>query len=190
MLRDLVLKNRSYRRFYEAAPLDRKTLVELVDLARVTASARNRQPLRYIVSSERETNERIFACLAWALDLKDWGGPAEGERPSGYIIILSDREITDNPGCDHGIAAQTILLGAAERGLGGCMLGSIDRDALRKVLRIPERYDIILAVALGTPNETVVLEDVGPDADTLYYRDDQGVHHVPKHALADVILDT
>ena len=120
--------------------------------------------------------------------MRSWSGPAEGERPSAYIVILGDTEISKSVGCDHGIAAQSIMLGATERGLGGCMIGSIKRDALRETLEIPERYEIQLVLALGKPAETVVLEDVGPDGDIKYYRDDQGVHHVPKRPLDELIL--
>jgi hypothetical protein len=124
----------------------------------------------------------------WAGYLSRWSGPAEGERPSAYIVILGDTELRKGFGCDHGIAAQSIMLGATERGLGGCMIGSIDRPKLRQVLDIPERYEILLVLALGKPAETVVLEDVGPDGDIKYYRDDEDVHHVPKRTLGELIL--
>ena len=117
-----------------------------------------------------------------------WSGPAEGERPSAYIVILGDTELRKSFGCDHGIAAQSIMLGATERGLGGCMIGSIDRPKLRQVLDIPERYEILLILALGKPSETVVLEDVGPDGDIKYYRDDENVHYVPKRTLDELVL--
>ena len=117
-----------------------------------------------------------------------WSGPAEGERPSAYIVILGDTELRKTFGCDHGIAAQSIMLGATERGLGGCMIGSIDRPKLRQVLDIPERYEILLVLALGKPAETVVLEDVGPDGDIKYYRDDEDVHHMPKRTLDELVL--
>lgn len=189
MFRDLVLANRSYRRFVESAPVSEQTLRELVDLARCTPSAGNMQPLKYILSADAERNAQVFPALAWAGYLADWGGPAEGERPAAYIIILCDTEVRKEPGCDHGIAAQTICLGAAERGLGACMIGAIDRKALREVLALPERYEIALVIALGKPAEHVVLEDVGADGSIKYYRDAEGTHHVPKRTLEEVILE-
>jgi len=188
MLRDLVEKNRSYRRFDQDVAIDLETLRALVDLARLSASGSNLQPLKFILSSDPETNARIFPNTRWAGYLKDWAGPAEGERPAAYILILGDTEIRRSIGCDHGIAAQSIMLGAAERGLGGCMLGALDRKGLREDLDIPERYDILLALALGRPKETVVLEETGADGDIRYYRDDEGVHHVPKRPLEELIL--
>ncbi len=188
MIRDLIVKNRSYRRFYEEVPIELKTLRELVDLARLSASAGNLQPLKYILSSDPQKNALIFPHLAWAGYLKDWSGPCEGERPSAYIIILGDTKISQSFGCDHGIAAQSILLGAAEKGLGGCIIGSVKRQKLRKALDIPSCYEILLVLALGRPREKVVIETVGPNGDIKYWRDSEGLHHVPKRALDELII--
>ena len=188
MIKDLVLKSRSYRRFDQGAEVDLATLRELVDLARLCPSGANLQPLKYILSCDSKTNELIFPHLRWAAYLRDWPGPAEGERPSAYIIICGDREISQSFGCDHGIAAQTILLGAVEKGLGGCMIGSIDRQELSGGLNIPSRFEILLVVALGKPAETVLMETVGPDGSIKYWRDDKGRHIVPKRSLDDLIV--
>ncbi len=188
MIDDLIRSNRSFRRFDQSVAVTRQTLVDLVDLARHSASGRNLQPLKYILSSEPKSNALIFATLTWAKALKDWGGPAEGERPSAYIIVLGDTALTANFGCDHGIASQNILLGARARGLGGCMLTSIDRPRLRAALNIPDRYEILLMLAIGKPNETVIIESLGPKGNTLYWRDSQGIHHVPKRSLDEIIL--
>jgi nitroreductase len=188
MLKDLVLRNRSYRRFHEEHAISRETLVELVELARLSPSGGNMQALKYILSCDPETNARIFPALAWAGYLKDWGGPKAGERPSAYIVILHDKTIRANAGVEPGIVAQSMTLGAAEKGLGGCMLGAIQRDALRATLQIPEHYEIALVLALGEPAETVVLDKVGPDGDVKYWRDAAGVHHVPKRSLDDLII--
>jgi nitroreductase len=188
MVRDLILKSRSYRRFFQDVPVSLETLRELVDLARFSPSARNAQPLRFILSNEPENNALIFKHLAWAGYLKDWPGPEEGERPAAYILILGDREISPTFGSDHGIASQSILLGAVEKGLGGCIIGSIQRPGLQAALHIPSRYEILLCLAIGKPKEIVVLEPVGPEGDIKYYRDEAQVHHVPKRALEDLIL--
>lgn len=188
MLRDLIVKNRSYRRFYQEVPIDMATLKELVDLARLSASAANKQPLKYILSCQPEKNALIFPCLRWAGYIKDWRGPAEGERPSAYIIVLGDTSISPAFLCDHGVAAQSILLGATEKGLGGCILAAVQRTKLSKLLKIPEHYEILLVLALGKPREKVTLEAVGPDGDIKYWRDKDEVHHVPKRKLDDIIV--
>lgn len=188
MLHDLIEKNRSYRRFYQEVAVDRSTLRELVDLARLSASGSNKQPLKYLLACDPDTDALIFPHLAWAGLLKEWGGPADGERPSAYVVILGDTTIASSFGLDHGIAAQSLLLGATERGLGGCMIASIQKEGLRAALAIPARYEILLVLALGKPRETVSIDPVGPDGDTRYWRDTDGVHHVPKRSLDELIV--
>jgi nitroreductase len=188
MLRDLVIKTRSYRRFQENVAISEATLRELVDLARLSGSAGNLQPLKYILSWTPEKNAKIFPTLGWARYLKEWGGPKEGERPTGYIIILGDKEISQSFFYDTGIVCQTMLLGAMEKGLGGCMIATVDRVALRRELAIPEKFEIGLVVALGKPAETVVIDPVAATGEIKYWRDEKSVHHVPKRALADIIV--
>ena len=188
MITELVKENRSCRRFYEDHAVAPETLKEFVNLARMSASGANLQPLKYLLSCDSQKNAEIFSCLAWAGYLKEWSGPVEGERPAAYIVVLGDTSISESAGCDHGIAAQTILLGAREKGLAGCMLGSIDRNALRDSLNIPSQLKILLVLAIGKPREQVVLEPVGPDNSIRYYRDNEGVHHVPKRKLEDIIV--
>ena len=188
MIADLVRKTRTYRRFHQERAVEEQALRELVDLGRLSASGGNVQSLKYMISCDPEKNATIFPHLKWAGYLKDWAGPDEGERPAAYVVILLDKDVSKGSGVDHGIAAQSIALGACERGLGCCMIGSIEREALRSVLSVPDRYDILLVLALGEPKEQVVIEDVGPDGDIKYYRDEDGVHHLPKRSLDDVIV--
>jgi len=190
-LKELTRKSRSYRRFYQDSIIERKTMEELVGLARLAPTGGNRQPLKFFISAEAELNAQIFPHTFWAGYLSDWPGPEEGERPSGYIIILEDKEIGMlNPRVDGGIAAQTILLGAVEKGLGGCMLGLFKKEELLKIMNLDEKkYDILLIVALGKPKEEIVIDDVGPDGSIKYWRDEQQVHHVPKRTLEDLIIN-
>ena len=188
MIKDLVQQNRTCRRFYQEVPIELETLRELVDLARLSASAANRQPLKYVISCDPQKNVEIFSLLSWAGQLRDWPGPPEGERPSAYIIMLGDTEISKNFLCDHGIAAQSILLGAREKSLGGLMHGGVKKDELSQALGIPERYEILLVLSLGKPKETVVIETIEPGGDFKYWRDSDNIHHVPKRRLDDIII--
>ena len=188
-IEELLRRNRSYRRFHEDRPIARQTLVDLVAVTRLCPSAANRQPLKYVVSASTETNAKIFSCLAWAGALKNWPGPAPGERPTGYIIILGDTRVSKHFYVDPGIVAQSMLLTAVEKGLGGCMLGSIDRKQLRPSLGISEHFTIELVVALGQPKETVVLDDAKSAENVVYWRDADGVHHVPKRPLDELLVE-
>jgi len=185
---DLIRSNRSYRKFKQDHKPDEETLRELVDLARLSASSGNIQGLKFILSADENKNAGIFKHLKWAYYYKDCDGPAEGQRPGGYIIILGDTDIHPTIDVDVGIAAQSILLGATEKGWGGCMIGSLDRKELRKSLKIPERYQIPLVIALGKPDEQVMLEEVDDTGNIVYWRDENNVHHVPKRTLDEIIV--
>lgn len=189
MFRDLILKTRSYRRFDQTHTVERETLKEIVDCARLSASGANLQPLKYVISHKPVKNALIFDTLAWAGYLKDWPGPVEGERPTAYVVILGDTRISKSFGCDHGIAAQSMMLAASEKGLGGCMFGSIRRPQLKKSLNLPDHFEILLVLALGKPIEQVTIESVGADGSIKYWRDEHGGHHVPKRNLSEVLLE-
>ena len=187
MLKDLILKNRSYRRFDQSVLVPMQLLREWVDAARLSASARNMQPLRYMLFNNAPDCDKIFPTLAWAGYMKDWPGPEEGERPSAYMVQLGDLDLTNDWWCDDGIAAQSILLSAVEQGFGGCIIGSVQRERLRDILDIPDQYKIIQVLALGKPAEEVVIDEV-VKGDIKYWRDDKGIHHVPKRSLNDLII--
>ncbi len=187
MLKDIIRRNRSYRRFYEAERITEDQLKSWVDLARLSPSARNAQPLKYILVTEKALCDQVFPLLAWAGYLKNWGGPVPGERPAAYIVMLLDRQIATNCLCDDGIAAQSIMLGAAEAGYGGCIVASVNRMELRKLFSLDDHYELIQVLALGRPAETVVLEEM-KEGDCKYWRDEKSIHHVPKRSLDELIL--
>jgi nitroreductase len=188
MLKELIHKTRSIRRYFEEYIIVEKELLEFIDLTRYAASAKNAQPLKYIFSNDKAKNDIIFNSLSWAAYLTQWKGPEPGERPSAYIIMLGDTSISSNYFCDHGIAAQNILLAATEKGLGGCILSSVNREELREKLHIPGKLEIIQVIALGKPKETVVIETLQPDGDIKYWRDDKNIHHVPKRSLDEIVI--
>ena len=186
-LSELILKTRTCRRFNENHHIGSEILENLVDLARLSPTGGNRQPLKYLLYNSPEECEKIFPYLAWAAYLKEWSGPDKGERPAAYIIMLGDKSITDTFGVDHGIAAQSIMLGATEAGLGGCIIASIKREELSEELRIPDKYEILFILALGKPVEKVIIDEITDD-DVKYWRDSEGSHHVPKRNLKDLLL--
>lgn len=188
MLRDLVLKTRSYRRFNQTKMIKIEELMELIDLARLSASGANLQPLKYIISNETEKNAMIFKHLRWAGYLPEWSGPVDGEQPSAYIVILHDKSISKTPFWDHGIACQSIMLGATEKGYGGCIFASFDKAGLRNDLKIDDNFEILMVLALGEPVEKVVIEELEKCEDIKYFRDSEQVHHVPKRSLESLII--
>ena len=187
-LKELIQSSRTIRRFYQDELILETTLIDLIDLARLSPSAGNIQPLKYVISNTPSKNDLIFSCLGWAGYLKDWPGPEKGEQPSAYIIILGDLSICRDFGCDHGIACQSIMLGAREKGLGGCIIGAIQRQKLKSILKLSDQYDILLVLALGKPKENVIIEEISNNQEIQYYRDSDQCHHVPKRKLEDIII--
>lgn len=185
---DIVLKNRSYRAFDERRPVTRSELEYLVSLARVTPSAVNWQPLKYFLSCDAQTNERILPLTAWAGLLKDVKLPPEGRCPTAYIVICVDQRIAKNADKDVGIAAQTMLLGAVDMGLGGCMIGAFDPAKIHAALGLEEYLAPSLIIALGKPSERVEIVDI-QGGETAYYRDEKGGHFVPKRTMDELIVN-
>ena len=188
MLTELLLKSRCYRRFDESIRMSEEILRELIDATRYCPSAANRQALKYrLVFEESEANQ-VFDYLKFAAYLREWSGPAIGERPTAYIVVLGDETISNFSEVDAGIAMQTILLRATELGFGGCILASVQRDKLCELLALDERFHIGYVIALGKPAEISVIDPLGQEGDIKYCRDADGVHHVPKRSLDDLLV--
>jgi nitroreductase len=188
MIKELITKSRSYRRFYGDKEIKINQLRELIDLARFSPSGSNRQPLKYVLLCTTKMNEKVFENIGWAGYLKDWDGPILSERPTGYIIMLRDKSLVKTMTMDEGIAAQSIFIGATEMGLGGCFIGNFKKENLSKELEIEEDYEIAVVIALGYPKEEVVIEKIAEAGDVRYWRDENQVHHVPKRSLEELII--
>ena len=187
---DLVKQNRSYRSFDESVKLSRETVKSFIECARLSASAANNQPLKYFISADEGTNALIQPQTAWAAKLRPRVFPEKGHYPTAFIVICVDTDITKDPAKadrDVGIAAQTILLSAVSQGYGGLMIGAFNRAATKKELSLEEHLEPALVVALGKPDEKIVLEDANGSID--YYRDEDDTHHVPKRRLEEIIIN-
>lgn len=190
ILKDLLENDRSIRRFDHSRAVDAETLKSLVGLTRYCASGRNLQPLRYRIETAPDICDRIFPLLKWAGYLTDWDGPEESERPVAYIIQCVDTELTKNWLCDDGLQLQAITLGATAAGLGGCIIKSFNGAALKDVCSIPDHLEPIYVYAIGYPVEKAVIEDTdgSKEADIRYYRTPDGMHHVPKRPLTELLF--
>lgn len=191
MLKDLIIRNRSYRGFDESYCFTRKQLEEYVNLTRFTASSVNFQLLKYRIAYDKEETELILSMTKWAGALPELTIPHDGMHPTGFIVICQDTDINANLDGfqkDVGIAAQTITLAAAEEGLGGCMIGSFNRTGIKEKLKLPENTEPMLIIALGKPVEKIVLTEIDNGESIKYYRDNNDVHYVPKRKLKDILI--
>lgn len=181
----LIQEARTVRRFKQT-PISDGTLDTLVSYIRYSPCGANQQKLKVMTVNDSTTKNMIFPLIKWAGALKDWDGPSKEERPMAYMILLLDKDISSSPGVDHGIAAQSILLGARAMGLGTCMIGAYNKPKLIADLEIPDRYEPLLILALGEPDEAVVIDDHVKGKALAYYRDEDDVHHVPKRTVDEL----
>jgi nitroreductase len=193
MMSEWVRRTRTVRRFQEERQIDSALVRQWIDLARLGGSARNGQVLKYMVIKEDVLRRQLFPLLGWAGYLRDWPGPAPGERPPAYVACLLDTELLRGPETeahfDLGIATQNLLLGAAECGVFGCRIGAFSSSAVHHLLQLTDRFKVLLVLALGYPAETIALEELGPEGDIRYWHDEQGVHHVPKRRLTEILIE-
>lgn len=187
-VKELTLKNRSYRRFDQSKQISLQQLRGWVDLARQSSSGANLQPLKYALIADKEANEQVFQTLKWAAYFSDWDGPIEGEKPTAYVVVLQDKNVSSTLMGDQGIPVQTLLMAAVEEGCGGCILGNVNRPVLSEFLKLPSHLEIVWVVALGIPNEEIQLVEAAESGDIKYYRDDKEVHYVPKRSLKEVVV--
>jgi len=184
MIYEKIVERRTIRKYTkESVPND--VLEKCVDAARLSPSGMNRQPLKYIIVNDEKLLVEVFSTTSWAGYLPDYE-PSEEEMPRAYIMVLLDKEIRKNYGHDAGIAVMSISMVAYEEGLGSCVLGAIERAKLRRVLNIPDNLEIVLAVALGHPAESPIV-DKAKNGDIKYWLDNNNVLHVPKRELKDIV---
>ena len=191
MLKDLVLKNRSYRGYDRSVNMTKEDLLEPVDLCRLSASSMNRQALKFHIAYDEKEVAAIQPLTGWARRLPELNLPYPGTEPTAFIVICIDNSLGTKAAFqrDVGLCAEVMLLGAVEKGFGGCMLGTFKKGELVKLLGLPENIEPDLVVAFGKPGEKIVLTDVGEDGDTGYYRDADGkTHYVPKRKLEDLLI--
>lgn len=186
-LKETLKKTRSYRRFDQSYSIYTNELKNLVDLTRYTASARNAQVLKYIAVNSPDMCASIFPHIQWAGFLTDWDGPSEGERPTAYMLMMHDKTVANQYFCDDGIALQTLMLGATEMDFGGCIIGAFNKPKIAELFNLPETLAPLYLLALGKPIEEVVLEEI-KEGDSKYWRSPDGVHHVPKRTINDILL--
>jgi nitroreductase len=186
-LKELLLSNRSYRRFDNSRTIDESVLTELVNLTRFCASGMNKQPLRYRLVTDADECARVYPCLKWAGYLKDWDGPEEKERPVAYLIQCLDTDCMKSILCDDGLQLEAITLGAVSMGLGACIIKAFNATAVAETLALPAHLEPRYVIALGYPVEKVVLEDMQGE-NVEYWRDSNAIHHVPKRTLDKLII--
>jgi nitroreductase len=178
-----ILERRSIRKFRQER-IEQDILERCINAARLAPSARNLQPLEYVLIDDPEMAKDIFNICSWAGYLEDWG-PSEKDMPPAYIIILKNKDLlTDETDFDVGLAAENIILTALDDGVASCCLASMDKNKMAALLHIPDNYDIALTIAFGYPNQKSLVED---SEDLKYTIDEDNILHVPKKPLSRIM---
>jgi len=191
MLKDLLLASRSFRSFDESVKISREELCDWVDHARIAPSSINLQMLKFRIVYKQNECDSLLPLTRWAGKLKEIKLPPVGHAPVAYVVICADEQVSPTAKTfqkDVGICAQTLMLAAAERGFGGCMIGSFSPDEVSKTLSLSENLTPMLVLAFGKPDETVRIVDAAEDGSVTYYREN-GIHYVQKRALKDLIVE-
>ena len=184
MIYKKITKRRTIRKYIQK-DVPKDVLLRCVDAARLSPSGLNLQPLKYVIVNNKDLLSKIFRTLRWAGYLPDYY-PTEEEMPGAYIVMLLDKNIKTDPGHDAGIASMSISMVAFEEGLGSCILGAINRIELGKILSVPDNFEVLLVVALGYTDENPVIDEV-KENDVKYWLDKDGIIHVPKRDMKDIV---
>ncbi len=184
-LKELIQKSRCTRRF-KHKEISIKELEELVDLARVTSSAKNMQPLKYILVTKKEFIKQLSQTALWATHLTNWT-QSKDEKPNAYIIMLNDKTIDGFAMFDAGVSFEAISLGAKAKELSVCALASINKEVCKEIFNLPEHLEVLIGIAIGEAKEKIKIVKV-ENNNTNYYRDEEDTHCVPKRDLEDLII--
>ncbi len=189
---EAAIKRRSVRQF-GGRPVPYDILKKCLNAARLAPTAANRQLWKFIIVDDEKLLPQVFDTVGtWAGQPRPEGGWPQERRPEAYIISLIDSSLEAELGgnrtdtnYDIGMAAENMILVALEQGVGSCVIASFNPDKLRRVLNIPNEYEVALVLALGFPDENPVVE-VATDS-VRRWVDNKGVRHIPKRRLEDIL---
>lgn len=187
---ELLKRNRSYRRFDRSVRPSQEIMASWIEGLRYTASARNIQPLKYLLVTDDALCHTLSQSVVWAGYLVEWAGPCENERPTAFVVQLLDTRLASNARFDEGLHLEALGLMAVESGFGACIFLSFDPKGIATMLDLPEHLMPISLVAIGKPIEQVEVRDVDAEANIRYYRDEEGRHYVPKRKREELIYRT
>jgi len=180
-LEHAIATRRSIRRF-APRPVPVQDLRAIADAGRLAASAGNRQPCRFVAVTRADLVEQMHQRVEW---LAAVGDPPPGTQPAAYFVVIADTSANASFASDCAAAAQNMLLAAHGRGIGGCWIGSVNRQAVRKLLVVPAGLEIYAVLALSYPAEQAIA--IESAREITVERAEDGVVRVPKRALDDVL---
>lgn len=188
-LENLLEWRRSYRKFDESRLISKNDIDEILNSIKFASCANNRQYLRFISVENKDKVLEIFDNTKWAASLpNNIGRPKEGERPVYFIAILSDeaKKLRFN-GIDEGLVISNLTLTAAEKGIGSCIIGSVNDKKMREILNYDDNYSCEVVIAFGYPKVKSTIKKINLEEDQSYYLDEDGNYLVPKYKKDDIV---
>lgn len=188
-LENLLEWRRTYRKFDENKLISKNDIDDILNSIKFASCANNRQYLRFISVENKAKVLEIFENTKWAASLpNNIGRPKEGERPVYFIAILSDEEkkLRFN-GIDEGLVISNLTLLAAEKGIGSCIIGSVNDKKMREILNYEDNYSCEVVVAFGYPKVKSSIKKINAGEDQAYYLDEDGNYIVPKYKIKDLV---
>lgn len=188
-LENLLEWRRSYRKFDENKLISKDDIGEILNSIKFASCANNRQYLRFISVENKDKVLEIFDNTKWAASLpNNMGRPKEGERPVYFIAILNDedKKLRFN-GIDEGLVISNLTLVAAEKGIGSCIIGSVNDKKMREILNYEDNYSCEVVIAFGYPKVKSTIKEINLEEDQSYYLDDDGNYLVPKYKINDIV---
>ncbi len=181
----LLSSNRSYRIYDKSYKVDLRQLKAMIAVNPKLGSAMNRQALRFHPVTAGPEAEKILSLIKMGAAVPEMKLPPEGREPEAFIVVCSTLPETAVIDIDLGISAQSMLLKAAEMGLGGIFIRNFNAKALREALGLT--LQPLAVIAVGKPDEKITLVPAAPGDDLAYYFRD-GVHYVPKLSAEDLTI--
>jgi nitroreductase len=179
-----LLKSLRAVRFFEREPVSQEALNDVLEAARWSGSARNRQPREFLVVRDRGTLERLAALEGYAQHL---AGAAVGI----VLVMAGDSTKFEQETFDEGHLAERISLAAASHGLGAAVgwFPGEGRGAAKRILGIPDERLVRTTLSLGYPaqnrpqGKSTLAQRRKPLADLVHeehYDDDPGFDRPPR----------
>ncbi len=176
---------RTYRKFLQRHVAD-EIIDKIAEAGRISSCGMNRQAMKFVVVKNSEYVKKINLLVKYAGALpKELGTPNANEIPDFFIAVIEDTGIAPASDTDAGLAIGNMTACAWMYGVGSCIMGAIDRKAIKELLDLSEEKILHSVIAFGYPKFKSYITEF--EGDTKYFLDADGNTCVPKKDKKSVI---
>jgi nitroreductase len=142
------IQERKSIRAYRDKPIPRETIERLLEAGRLAPSAGNSEPWHFITVTHVEKRKTLSKGL-YAKFIT--------QAPLAIVVCGDKKASADWYAVDASLAVENMVLSAVGEGLGTCIVGSFTEADVKALLKIPERFEVIVIIAVGYPREKLDL---------------------------------